>query len=101
MYYDQRAGTIVGVLADVKNYGLEAKVQSVEYHSVLQNPEEMEGNLELVVRTAGNPLSWAPAVRQQVWTINANIPVVDVMSMEQRLAKSVAHRRFQMLLLGA
>jgi len=53
------------------------------------------------VRTAGDPLKLAPAVRQQVREIDANLPVIDVMSMEQRLAESVAPRRFQMLLFGA
>jgi putative ABC transport system permease protein len=40
-------------------------------------------------------------VRRQVWAIDANMPVVDVMAMERRLAESVAPRRFQMLLFGA
>ena len=92
-------GTIVGVVADVRRYGLEAEAQSEEYHSVLQ--DTVGRDLNLVVRTAGDPLKWAPAVRGQVWAIDANMPVVDVMTMEQRLAESVAPRRFQMLLFGA
>ncbi len=92
-------GTIVGVVADVKRYGLEAEAQMEEYHSVLQ--DTVGRDLNLVVRTAGDPLKWAPAVRGQVWATDANVPVVDVMSMEQRLAESVAPRRFQMLLFGA
>jgi putative ABC transport system permease protein len=43
----------------------------------------------------------AHAVRRQIWEIDANLPVMDVMSMEQRLAETVAPRRFQMLLFGA
>jgi predicted permease len=91
-------GTIVGVVADVKRYGLEANVRSEEYLPVLQDTRGRD--LNLVVRTAGDPLKMAPAVRGQVWAINANVPVVDVMSMEQRLAESVAPRHFQMLLFG-
>jgi putative ABC transport system permease protein len=91
-------GTIVGVVADVKRYGLEAETRSEEYLSVLQDTGGRD--LNLVVRTAGDPLKLAPAVRGQVWAIDANVPVVDVMSMEQRLAESVAPRRFQMLLFG-
>jgi hypothetical protein len=55
----------------------------------------------MVVRAAGDPLKLAPALRRQIWEIDANLPVMDVMSMEQRLAESVAPRRFQMLLFGA
>jgi putative ABC transport system permease protein len=92
-------GTIVGVVADVKRFGLEAHVPPQEYHSVLQRAPF--GDIDLVVRAVGDPLSLAPAVRRQVWAIDANMPVVDMMSMEQRLAESVAPRRFQMLLFGA
>jgi predicted permease len=91
-------GTIVGVVADVKSYGLEAKSDLLEYRSLRQNVDTSVGTL--VVRTAGDPLKLAPAVREQVRAINPNIPAVDVMSMEQRLAKSLAPRRFQMQLFG-
>jgi putative ABC transport system permease protein len=83
----------------MKRFGLEAYAPSQEYHSVLQRSPF--GDLDLVARTAGDPLKLAPAVRQQVWAIDANMPVVDVVTMEQRLAESLAPRRFQMLLFGA
>jgi putative ABC transport system permease protein len=92
-------GSIIGVVADVKRYGLEAEAQSDSYHSYLQC-KKMYEEQELVVRTAGDPLKWAPAIRQQVWAIDAEQPVESVMSMEQRLAKSLAPRRFQMALFG-
>jgi predicted permease len=100
--YDGRRridGTIVGVVADVKSFGLESHVPPQEYHSILQDADW--GDMNLVVRTASDPLKLAHAVRQQVWAIDANMPVVDVLSMEQRLSDSVAPRRFQMLLFGA
>jgi predicted permease len=91
-------GTIVGVVADVKSYGLEAKAELVEYRSLLQNANISGGTL--VVRTAGDPLKLVTAVREQVRAINPNIPVLDVMTMEQRLANSLGPRRFQMQLFG-
>jgi len=89
---------IIGVVADMKRYGLEANVRSEMYQSILQNAEV--GDISLVVRTIGDPLKLAPAVRWQIWGIDANLPVIDVMTMEQRLAESVAPRRFQTLLFG-
>src|SRR5262249_25076409 len=91
-------GTIVGVVAEVKSYGLEAKSDLFQYRSLHQNVYTSVGTL--VVRTAGDPLKLASAVREQVRAIDPNIPVVDVMSMEQRLAKAIAPRRFQMQLFG-
>ena len=41
-----------------------------------------------------------PAIRSQVFTIDKDQPVFDIMTMDQRLAKSVASSRFVMLLLG-
>jgi putative ABC transport system permease protein len=90
---------IVGVVADVKRYGLEAEALPEEYHPFLQDADV--GYLSLVVRTVGEPLKLAPAVRQQIWAIDANLPIMDVMSMDQRLIESLAPRRFQMLLFGA
>jgi putative ABC transport system permease protein len=96
---DQHQPTVVGVAADVKRFGLESGVQDQEvYLSVLQSVRY--GSINLIIRTEGNPLNLAPAVRQQVWALNPNLPVVDVMSMEQRLAESIAPRRFQTMLFG-
>jgi putative ABC transport system permease protein len=45
-------------------------------------------------------LNMAAAVRQQAHAVDPDQPVYNVMTMEQRLAESVAPRRFQMLLFG-
>jgi putative ABC transport system permease protein len=91
--------TIVGVVADVKRYGPETEARPEIYYPILQDADP--GEISLVIRTAGDPLKLAPAARRQVREINANLPLLDVMSMEQRLAESVEPRRFQMLLFGA
>jgi putative ABC transport system permease protein len=91
--------TFIGVVADVKRYGLETEARPETYSSILQNADVKE--ISLVIRTAGDPLKLAPAARRQVREIDANLPVMDVMSMEQRLAESVEPRRFQMLLFSA
>ena len=89
--------TIVGVVTDVKNYGLETNADNVMYRVLSQADS---GISTLVVRTSGDPSNLVPAVREQIRSINAHIPVVDVMSMEQRLAGSLAPRRFRMRLFG-
>jgi len=40
------------------------------------------------------------AARRQIWAIDADQPIINVMTMKQRLAESVAPRRFQTLLFG-
>ncbi|HEU0179900.1 MAG TPA: ABC transporter permease [Blastocatellia bacterium] len=90
--------TIVGVVADVKRYGLEAETHAEIYHSSLQNVEH-QGN-RWVIRTAGDPLKWVPTVRQQMQEIAADVRIFQVMTMEQLLAESYAPRRFQAWLFG-
>ena len=57
--------------------------------------------MNLVVRTASDPVSMVPAIRSQVLSVDKDQPVSDIMTMEQRVAKSVAAKRFVMSLLGA
>ncbi|MGH9937369.1 MAG: ADOP family duplicated permease [Blastocatellia bacterium] len=95
-----RAWTIVGVAPDVKRYGLEDEVRPEFYRPYLQEEQLLAFNMKLSVRATGDPLNLAAAVRQQAHAVDPDQPVYSVMTMEQRLAESVAPRRFQMLLFG-
>jgi len=90
--------TIIGVVADVKRYGLGQEVRSEFYVPSLQDREL--GFMKLAIRTAGSPTDLAGAVRQRIWALDRNQGIWDVMSMEQRLDRSVSPGRFQMLLFG-
>ena len=57
--------------------------------------------LNLAVRTQTEPASFAAALRQAVTGIDANLPVYEVSTMEERLFESVAQPRFRTALLGA
>lgn len=57
--------------------------------------------MTVVVRTSSDPVSMIPAIRGQVFAIDKDQPVFDIMTMDQRLTKSVASSRFVMLLLGS
>jgi len=89
---------IVGVVGNVRHKALEIEAMPEAYFPYKQSP----GNfMSLVVRTASDPVSMVPSIRSQVLSIDKDQPVSDVMTMEQRVAKSVASRRFVMLLLGS
>jgi len=55
----------------------------------------------LLVRTSGDPLTLAPAVRQAVWSVDSTQPVQQIGSVEETLSTSLARRRFAVKLLGA
>lgn len=88
---------IVGVVGNVKHKTLEAEANPEVYFPYQQLPKNF---MSVVVRTSSDPVSMIPAIRSQVFTIDKNQPVFDIMTMDQRLAKSVAASRFVMLLLG-
>jgi putative ABC transport system permease protein len=54
----------------------------------------------LVVRTSGDPLALAPAIRDQVLAVDPNQPVYDVKTMDERVALTLETRRFAVVLLG-
>jgi len=89
---------IVGVVGNVKSKAIEIEVMPEAYFPYRQVP----GNfMNLVVRTASDPVSMVSVIRNQVLSVDKDQPVSDIMTMEQRVARSVAAKRFVMSLLGA
>ena len=56
---------------------------------------------QLVVRTSGDPLALAPAVRRAVWDIDPDQPVSSVRAMSEILDAELASRNTQLTLIGA
>ena len=90
------AVTVVGVVGDVRHVSLEARPEPELYRPHAQTPM---GAVTLALRTSGDPLVLAGLARQAVTTIDANVPISDVRSMEQVMAESVARPRLIMSLL--
>lgn len=92
---------IIGVVADVRHNGLDSEPAPELYGSYTQAMDRLtEGGTTLVIRTAGNPLPLVPFLRSAVFDIDPTLPLDDVMTMEARLATSVAQPRFYTMLLG-
>lgn len=88
---------VVGVVGDVKQNGLASDARPMLYTSYLQNPESP--TMTLVVRTEGDPQRATGMVRAAVQAIDADQPVAEVLTMDQRMARSVASRKLTVLLL--
>ncbi|MGH9813268.1 MAG: FtsX-like permease family protein, partial [Candidatus Acidiferrales bacterium] len=89
--------TIVGVVADVRDSELDRETRIASYLPHSQAPRRA---MTLVVRTSSEPLRLAPLVREQVWGVDREMPLANLSTMEARLERSVAQRRFNLLLLG-
>jgi putative ABC transport system permease protein len=90
--------TVIGVAADVKHEGLEAASPRVQmYQPFLQEPRPFSF---FAVRTRSAPAALARSVRAEVLAFDRNVPVYDLSTLRERLADSVADRRFNLTLLG-
>jgi putative ABC transport system permease protein len=92
--------TVVGVIADVKLHDLTEGKRSVGAYYV---PMAQFGSsfLTLAVKTAGRPETVAGGVRTAIASLDRELPVFEVQTMEQRMEKSLLNRRSPaMLALG-
>ena len=93
--------TIVGVVGDVKHFGLDQPEASALYTPYAQTQQAWKRWMFLTVRSdAADTSALAGMVKSRVWSVDPNIPLTKVLTMEEVAAASVAGRRFQMQLLG-
>jgi predicted permease len=98
---------IVGVIGDVKGDSLDQKrPAAMLYYPLAQDApsavgEFQSGPMTLVVRSASNPKSLISPVASVVQNVDREIPVRDVLTMEELVANSLSQQRFNLLLLGA
>jgi putative ABC transport system permease protein len=92
--------TIVGVVADVKHSGLNQPVDPAVYAPFSQNDEAWRRFMAIVVRTQAPFANVINEIKMQVRSLDSQIPVGDIASMDERMAGSLAQQRFNMLLLG-
>lgn len=98
---------IVGVVKDVKQFGLDRKAPPMVYIPIEQAPDKMLLTvrnflpLTFIVRVKGtNPLSLSSAVKHELASIDSTLPVDQISSMEEVVSQSVEPQRFNMLLIG-
>jgi len=90
-------GEVVGVVGNVKSDALDAQPGNMLYWPERQFPSIFDN---LVVRTAGDPVALAAALKAAVWSVDADLPLASIATMEERLADSVGPRRVQTVLLS-
>lgn len=92
--YDEDAVTspdafvIVGVVEDAKYRDLRTAVPTMTYH--LSGPAVDTELSDLEVRTAGSPSVLAQTLRQVLAEAEPNLPVFDILPLEQRIARSLS-----------
>jgi putative ABC transport system permease protein len=94
---------IVGVSGNLHSFGLANKVEPEFYLPAGQVPDVawdwVQRTFYLVARSQGAPEALVPSLRKVVASIDPNVPVYQVSTMEERMAGSLATARFNTLLL--
>ena len=88
---------VIGVVRDVRHWGLDAPVNPELYIPQAQMPSNA---LVFALRTSVPPESIAASVREQLRAVDADLPLSNVRTMEEVAAESVAARSASMRVLG-
>jgi predicted permease len=94
---DEVRGEIIGVVGDMRERGLENDPTLAVYFPAYGTATT---SLQVVMHTRGRPQEAVPALRAVVASVDPNLPVSDVQTLEDVVNASVATRRMTMLLLG-
>jgi predicted lysophospholipase L1 biosynthesis ABC-type transport system permease subunit len=95
--------TVVGIVADVKQMGLDVAGRAENYFPVTQ-PYAVEGYFtprDLAVRVAGDPLIYATALRQAVWSVDPAQAIADVQPLSDLVVNELSVQRTQLWLFAA
>src|ERR671935_420974 len=90
--------TVVGVVADVRQRGLDQEVQPMIYAPFQQERGGFVRFVSFVARTA-TPASVAEGIRAEIRRIAPDLPIESMVTMDEAVAASVAQPRFRMWLL--
>jgi predicted permease len=91
---------IVGVVGDTRHQGLEAAADPATYAPLRQKSWHWLTWMTVLVRSDGDPLALAEAVRNEVWALDPNLPVLETRTIESLYRESLARRRFNTLVLS-
>jgi predicted permease len=90
---------VVGVVGDVRELSLRAEAYPLLYLPMVDAAGGGVQTMRIAVRTAGEPLSMASAIRGALAEVDADLPMASVQSMERVLGDSMSRTSFTMSLL--
>jgi predicted permease len=90
---DPSWSTVIGVVGDVKQFGLDTSATNDIYAL-------WYGGTYLMIQTSSDPLGLPATVRREIQALDPDVPVSDVATMQQVLDASSGSRRFTTVLLS-
>jgi putative ABC transport system permease protein len=93
---DGELETIIGIVGNIKHKSLDETTEPKRYRPLGQGYDRQ---VALAVRTNGDPLELASAVRGTIWDIDDRVTLRNIYSMKQLVVRSAAEPRFRTLIL--
>jgi putative ABC transport system permease protein len=87
---------VIGVVNDVKEWGLVHKAVPEAYHALTA-----EGRAYLMLHTGMNPAALTPGVRQVLARLDSSLPLIRVRTMDQVVAENAQSKQFLSVLVGS
>jgi putative ABC transport system permease protein len=102
---ETRRARIVGVVGDVKHYGLDAEMTPDIYVPIPQVPDVtiqwLANNMYWGIRTSTDPAVLREAVRRELRSVDPDVPASAMRTMEEALSLALAPRRVNLWLVRA
>jgi putative ABC transport system permease protein len=93
----RRQFEIVGVVGDVNQYGLDKEPVDTVYSAFEQGPDTAA---TLMIRTVGDPISYTRQLREVVYSVDPDQPVVRIKTLDELRGDTLAATRVTSVLLG-
>jgi predicted permease len=94
--------TIVGIVADTLQMGLEKAAKAEMYFPYDQvHDYYFFAPRDLIIKTAGDPQKLAAAAREAIWSVDSQQPVSNIQTMDEIVAEEITDQRMAMILLGS
>jgi putative ABC transport system permease protein len=91
---------VVGIVDDMRQGDVTDALSPEVFASYRQHPDRLAAPLILLARTVGDPMAQVPALREVVRAQDPTVALDSVMTLEERIATSLARPRIYAVLIG-
>ena len=98
---DRGTFTIIGVAGDVHISSLDTDSPPMIYLDMFQIESGVSGKTAFILRGKAAGPELLPAIREQVWSVDKELPLYEGATLQSLISESLAQRSFTLVLLGA
>jgi putative ABC transport system permease protein len=101
-----RSYRVVGVVSDLKQFGLNSPAPAAVFVPLAQVPDDVLliarrfVTMKFAIRTAVDPLALAATAKREMLNVDPTLPITNIQSLDQIVSLSLAQDRFNTVLLG-